>query len=85
MSEGAICGDEEERRLYARRDHPAHFHVAQDHCSVDRRNDIGRAEVDLGGMKRRLELGDPRLVELRLRLRLCISLARLVERFPANA
>ena len=43
-------------------DRLAHFDVARDHCSINRRNDIGIAEVGFGGMKRRLELGDLGLV-----------------------
>ncbi len=66
------------------RDCLAYGDVARDHCSINRRDDIGIAEIDLGGMKRRFKLCDRRLVELHLLLRLLIGSARIVERFPRN-
>jgi hypothetical protein len=58
--------------------------VARDYGSINRRNNFGIAEVDLGGVKGCFELSYRCLVALDLRLRLLIRLARVVKRFPGN-
>src|SRR3984893_4217816 len=83
VNDGAICGDDKERRT-RRRDRLAQFYAARHHCSVKRRNDICVAEVGLGGVKRRLELSDPCLVAFCLCLCPLKGFARLGNRFPGT-
>ena len=76
--------DEEQRRDRVRRDFLARLHVARDHCSVNRRNNIRFAEVDPGGVQRRLALRGCLLVAFLPRSRLFIGLARPVSLFGST-
>ena len=76
-----VLRDQEQRRCLKARGHGlADVDVARDHGAVDRRDDVGIAEVDLGRVERRLLLVDIGPVELDLRRRLVGGAAGAIER-----
>ena len=76
-----VLRDQEQGRCLKARGHGlADVDVARDHGAVDRRDDVGEAEVDLGRVERRFLLADIGAVELNLRHRLVGCAARAIER-----